>query len=303
MKQEQDEKKLWVEARITVDPELQDSVSDFLISELGRGVILEDAQDKVLIKAYLSKEDLESGALTAIETYLENISNMHSGHVDIQVDLDHIVEEDWHQGWKKYFKPLKIGKTLIVKPTWETYVPEPHEKVIEIDPGMAFGVGTHASTRLMLEELERLSMFKGLENKDVLDVGTGTGILAIWAAKLGARSVIAIDVDPDAVEAARKNVKLNLVGQKVAVSATPLWEIEGPFDLVLANLDKETLILLAKDMAERVKSKGILLASGILMNQVQPVEQAFKRHSMNKLELVIDQKDKEWALLKFQKNT
>ncbi len=298
---------LWVELHIKVSPELEDAVCDFLVSELNRGVIIEEINEKkpplLLIKAYLNQEDLSTGVLKVIEGYLNELSRLHSGFYTVSMDINHIVEEDWHEGWKRFFRPLKIGEYLIVKPSWETYVPKRDEIVIEIDPGRAFGVGTHASTRLVLLALEGLYKKSLLKKKEVLDCGTGSGILAIAAAKLGASSVTAIDIDQDAVEVARKNVHLNHCHDIVSVSNTPLWKVEGPFDVVLANIEKDTLIFLSKDLLRVVKMKGLLILSGILNIQVQELKASYEKKGFVLKKVISDQKEKEWVLMEFQKGS
>ena len=299
-------KNYWLELQIVINQELEDAVCDFLITELNRGVIVEELpkegiETKLLIKAYLSREDLETGALGAIETYLDELKRLHSGYLDIKIDLNHIVEEDWQDSWKRYFKPIKVGKRLVIKPTWETYIPNSDEIVIEIDPGRAFGVGTHPSTRLVLQRLEELYENGELANKEVLDIGTGSGILAISAAKFNASSILGVDIDKDAVETARENVHLNHVHKKVAITGTPIWELEGPYDIVLANLDRDTLTLLAEEIARLVKKTGILITSGILKEQLEAVKRAFSNYGLEPTLTKRDENEDEWVLIEFRK--
>ncbi len=297
------DRRLWVELSLLCSKILEDALCDFLISELERGVIVEEAPDNeemLVVKAYLSREDLESGVLGSIENYLEELNLLHPD-ATVRIQGEKVVEEDWHDKWKEYFKPLRVGKRLVVKPTWEEYVPDVDDIVIEIDPGRAFGVGSHPSTRLMLKRLEELAEERELSGGQVLDVGTGSGILAIAAARLGAASVLAIDTDPDAVETARNNVHLNNVHSKVSVSNTPVWEVEGPFEIVLANIDRDTLLLLCKDLARQVKKEGRLVLSGILMEQADSLKEAFERQGLHFELSEADSKDGQWVLLEFLK--
>ena len=300
--------KYWAELRIETSPELSEAVIDYLVSELHRGVIVEENQDNnsprsrsILVKAYLNEEDLKSGVTRAIEVYFHELLELHSEYPQIKWDLQHIVEEEWAEGWKKYFKPVKIGSRLVVKPTWEIYVPDEKEIVIEIDPGQAFGVGTHASTRLMLEALEEIAEAGVMKRSSVLDIGTGTGILAIASARLGSLNVMAIDTDQDAVEAARKNVHLNNVHEAVSVSNTPVWDVEGPFDVVLANLDRDTLLFLSRDISRLVSSGGTLLSSGILETQESQVTDSLTRKGLIFISAKQDRLESEWLVLKFSK--
>ncbi len=301
----EEKKRLWVEVSIQCSKELEEPLCDFLISELNRGVLVEEAPDNediLVIKAYLSREDLESGVFQAMETYIEELCLLHP-HATVSIDEERVIHEDWHDKWKRFFKPLRVGKRLVVKPTWEDYIPRPDEIVIEMDPGRAFGVGSHASTRLILQKLEEVSDSGLIKKMRVLDVGTGSGILAISAAKLGAKEVIAIDVDLDAVETARKNVHLNNVHEQVFVSNMPLWEIEGPFDLVLANIDRDSLLLLSKELSAQVASNGLLLLSGILDHQAEAIEQGFSNLGLKLVSIVPDEKDSKWILMEFQQGS
>ncbi len=299
---DQEDRRLWVELIIKCSKSVEEPLCDFLISELERGVIIEEGaeggHDLLYIKAYLSREDLDSGALKAIEAYMKELETIHPD-ATLEIEDEKVVEEDWHDKWKEYFKPIKIGRHLVVKPSWEEYVPAIQDIVIEIDPGRAFGVGSHPSTRLVLQRLEHLSHEGLLEYAVVLDVGTGSGILAIAAAKLGAKEVMAIDNDPDAVETARDNVRLNHVHDTVSVSTTPVWDVEGPFDIVLANIDKDTLLLLSSDIAKQVKRGGRLLLSGILDTQVGSIKDVFCDKGLECMFQNQDGEDERWVMLEF----
>ncbi len=298
----EENKKLWIELLLECRREVQEPLCDFLVSELRRGVIIEEAPqsgDTLFIKAYLSREDLESGALSVIKNYMEELSKLYPDSV-ARIKSEEVIEEDWHDKWKRFFRPLRIGGSLVVKPTWEEYVPSVEDVVIEMDPGRAFGVGSHASTRLVLERLDELGRDDRLGGLHVLDVGTGSGILAIAAAKLGAESVLAIDVDQDAVETARKNVHLNDVHDRVSVSTTPVWEVEGPFDLVLANIDRDTLLFLSMDIAKQVSCGGRLILSGILREHAETVRDSFSKRGLEFVALKPDKKDSQWVLLEMQ---
>ncbi|TNJ64107.1 50S ribosomal protein L11 methyltransferase [Paenibacillus hemerocallicola] len=205
-------------------------------------------------------------------------------------------EEDWAHSWKQYYKPMRISDRLTIKPTWERYEPESADEIIlELDPGMAFGTGTHPTTSLCLQTLE-----KAIEpGTDVIDVGTGSGILAIAAAKLGARRVLALDLDPVAVESATENVQLNGVGGIVAVMESDLLGVlrsaglvaggeEGsgrtpgvdvgalgvklPVKLVVANILAEIILLFIQDVYDVLESGGTYITSGIYKNKADDVE-------------------------------
>lgn len=179
-------------------------------------------------------------------------------------------EDEWRDVWKQYFRPRKVGRFVIV-PSWETYAPAADEVVLDLDPGRAFGTGGHASTRLCLEALSDLPACERF-----LDVGCGSGVLSIACARMFAdASGIGVDVDPDAVEVSRENAARNGVDARISFSTTPVEEVHGPFDLVLANILPDVLIPLARPIAARVAPGGTLVLSGILVPLADEVERAY----------------------------
>ncbi|MFT3923054.1 MAG: 50S ribosomal protein L11 methyltransferase [Myxococcales bacterium] len=185
--------------------------------------------------------------------------------------LTHVVGDAWRDAYKQYFKVTRLGERLVIRPSWEPFEPAPGDVVVTVDPGRAFGTGTHESTRLLMTQLDRIVM--GAES--VLDVGCGTGILAICALKLGAKDALCIDVDPDAVEVTLENAASNQVLSLVKASTTPVEEVVGMFPLVLANIQATVLIPLAQAIAARVAPGGKLLLSGILVGQEDDVRAAY----------------------------
>lgn len=184
-------------------------------------------------------------------------------------------ESEWRDAWKRYFHVIRLTRQITIVPSWETHAPEPDEIVIHLDPGQAFGTGAHATTRLLLSELQDLADRKVMA-KRILDVGTGSGILAIAAAKLWPASQgLAVDVDPLAVSAAKENSAHNQVGEQVQCAATPVAEIAGHFDVVLANIQADVLMDLRDAIAARVAPGGHLLLSGLLATQVESVAAAY----------------------------
>jgi ribosomal protein L11 methyltransferase len=185
--------------------------------------------------------------------------------------IEHVVGDAWRDAYKQYFKVTRLGPRLVIRPSWEPYTPEPSDVVVTVDPGRAFGTGTHESTRLLMAALD--AHVRGDER--VLDVGCGTGILAICALKLGAQEALCIDVDPDAVEVTRENAQLNQVAERVRAEVTPVGDVPGRFPLVLANIQASVLIPLAHEIAARVAPAGLLLLSGILVGQEVDVLAAY----------------------------
>jgi ribosomal protein L11 methyltransferase len=185
-------------------------------------------------------------------------------------------EQEWRDAWKRHFHTVRLTRQILVVPSWEQR-PQPADDdvIIDLDPGQAFGTGAHASTRLLLEA-EQALRDEGHAVRRFLDVGTGSAILAIAAAKLWPESTgWAIDVDPLAVDVAAENCAINRVGARVQVAATPLHAVEGPFDLVCANIQQDVLLALRTELAARVAPGGALLLSGLLADQAAGVAREF----------------------------
>jgi len=204
-------------------------------------------------------------------------------------------DADWKDKWKEYFKPTKVSKSIVVKPAWEPYAPAEGEHVIEIDPGMAFGTGTHETTSMCLAMIEKY-LRKGMT---VLDAGCGSGILSIAAAKLGASKALGIDIDEDAVRTANENIALNGCADTASAAVGDVTkESFGAFDLVAANLMAELLVLIAKGLADSLKAGGVLVASGILIEKDKMVKAALAEAGLREIET---ERKGEWEALAFEK--
>ncbi len=189
------------------------------------------------------------------------------------------VEGDaWRDGWKAFFAPARIGQRLVVRPSWEDVETWPGEVVLTLDPGHAFGSGTHETTRLVLRELDR----RVGGGEAVLDVGCGSGILGIAALLLGAERVRAIDVDPDAVEVTRDNAQRNGVEGRLEASTTPVGDVEERFDIVLSNIETRTLVPLSDAVASCVAPGGLLILSGILRGEQDAVIAAYAAQGLRR---------------------
>lgn len=206
-----------------------------------------------------------------------------------ELTIRFVAEEDWAHAWKQYFKPQRIGERLTVKPTWEEYEPTDGELVIQIDPGMAFGTGLHATTRLCLRLMETLP----LDGITVADVGTGSGILAVGAILLGAASVEATDNDPLAVKIAKENAEVNDVSDKIRseVAEDPPT---GPFDLVVANILPDVILGMADGLVNAVKPGGHLIVSGIIDRRAEDVRQGLVSRGLTVLQTL---PEAEWVAI------
>ena len=268
----------WLELIIESHPSLTDSITYFLISLLKRGVHIEedfnkdDCSERIL--AYLSQDDLKKSSLKKIKDYFSRLHDLNPDLSRIKTHEKIIQDKDWSENWKKYFKPFNIG-SFFIKPTWEKSFHAPKGFIIEINPGQAFGTGAHASTSLVMEAMEKIFKEMEFEKPSVIDVGTGTGILAMAAQKLGASRVLAIDVDEKALKTAKENIALNDLEGAILLSNQPLSFITEKFDLVLANIERATLIELSGDLMEKMKTDGCLIISGIIQGQEKDVLNAF----------------------------
>ncbi len=190
------------------------------------------------------------------------------------VEATEITDYGWAETWKEHFKPSRLGRWITVKPSWETYAASPDEVVLTIDPGQAFGTGTHETTKMCLRFIEDVFDAPAAP-RTVLDIGTGTGILGIAAAMLGAERVLGIDVDPKAVETAGENGRINGVAGRFESAVTPLSRIEGTFDLVVGNVLAEILADLKDEVGARCAPGGALVLSGILAEKSDWVAQEY----------------------------
>ena len=232
--------------------------------------------DVGVVRAAVARAERELGHLQAFG--LRPIGDL-SGRV--------VHEADWANAWKAHFPVLRVGRRIVIRPTWRRHRRQPDDVVLALDPGMAFGTGLHPTTRLCLAALEGLADRGGLAGGGVdggparvLDVGSGSGILSIAAARLGAGEVLAVDVDPIAVEASAANARRNRLARVVRAREGSSPSGEGPWDVVVANLIASLLITLADGLVEDLRPGGVLLASGIFENREAEVVAAFEARGL-----------------------
>src|SRR5581483_2151939 len=213
-----------------------------------------------------------------------------------ELEVRTLAEEDYANAWKKFYTVLHIGSRMVIKPSWLEYNAQPNEIVIELDPGMAFGTGLHPTTRLCLAVLENYATPRA----EMLDVGTGSGILAIGAARLGAEHVDALDIDPIAVETATKNVAASQLGHKIRVTRGSIEREAAPktYDLITANIFADTIAELAPALVQHLKANGVLIASGILVERAYLVEDAMREQ---KMELIEKQQEDDWLVMVYRR--
>jgi ribosomal protein L11 methyltransferase len=214
-----------------------------------------------------------------------------------RIETREVAEEDWAEAWKTYFKPVKISAHIVVRPTWCDYHPQADEIVIDLDPGMAFGTGTHATTCLCMQQIERYLR----PGQAFLDIGTGSGILLVGAAKLGARLVHGIDNDPVAVEVAWRNLTLNQIDRDCClVTLGDLADgVDRRFDLVAANILSAVIIKLLDSMPAILKPDGVFIASGIVAANQAAVIERMAACGLHPVDVLTEQ---EWVAISARRN-
>lgn len=255
--------------------------------------MLDAMPEDVLVKGWFERGAQEEQTSETLRRKLEELKAAEPGLAlgSLRVEEENVQDEDWAEEWKKNYKPFRIGSRLVVKPTWERYASQPGDVVIELDPGMAFGTGSHETTHMCMQLLERC-LKPGLR---VMDVGTGSGILAIAAAKLGAKNVLAIDIDPDAVKVAKENVALNRVESRVRVVVGDLCKSEAmPCELAVANIVADAICMLAGPMTRHLVKGGLLICSGIIREREEDVQKAAKEAGYRQVDRI---EKGEWVAL------
>lgn len=304
----------WIEVSIKTTTGAVEAVANVLYDAGVSGVVIEDPHDITITgdddKAwdYVDESliDLEQGVtvkgyipqsvdlMEKVDLIKTSINNLPEYGLDIgtgEVSTLEVNEEDWSTSWKKYYKPTKIGQNIVIKPTWEEYEAKEKEMVIEMDPGMAFGTGTHETTAMCVEKLE-----KYISNEsNVFDIGCGSGILSIVAAKLGARSVIGVDYDKVAVDVSKENISNNQVDDIVEIREGNLMNVvTEKANIVLANIIADVIIILSKDIKSFLSDKGVFIASGIILDKVDEVKQKLIENGLEILEV---ETKGEWAAI------
>ena len=286
--------KSWVESVVEIHPLLVDAVSNFLIEEGSPGVMQEELsgsahRKKERIIAYFPKDRYFGARKRKIRSYLLALCKLYPSSFILRFRV--IKQENWAEAWKSNFKPRQVTPRLVIKPPWEEYPERKGKVVIEIDPGMAFGTGTHPSTQMCLRALEELIQ-SSPRPPSILDVGTGSGILSIAARKLGAKQVLAIDIDPLAIACARKNAAANTLNGGIEFRVGSLDGLRRVFDIVIANLLPQELLSLAPSLPKRMSPGGALIVSGLLKKQKKEIAFAFGELG---LEVLHSRESKGWA--------
>ncbi len=268
----------WQQVSVLCPPEAVEAVSALLMAVVPSGVHIEQAGDEAQVSVYIAHHDDPAAALARIEDSLKRVDASLTGGRQLTVTTRWRDEQQWLQAWKKEYRCFRVGHRLVIKPGWEGWpprdghlVPRKDDVLIDMDPGLAFGTGRHATTRLCLEAIEQLIR----PGDNVADIGCGSGILSIAAAKLGAGRVLAVDADPLAVEVAARNCLRNAVNDKVVVlHADGLPAQAGDFAVIVANINASIVSALTADIAAHLAAGGHCVLSGFTAQQAGEVRRA-----------------------------
>lgn len=284
----------WLEVTVRTNTAGADMISELLISAGAKGTSIEDRFDAfseptdatqwdlidpsviekmdedTLVHAYFPAETTSRETIESLRTRLAALTPEWLGFDagKRELEIANVREEDWAENWKKYYKPFRVGRHLVVRPVWEKYEPQAGDKIISIDPGMAFGNGTHETTSMCLGLVEDYIK----PGDTVLDVGTGSGILAIASVLMGAQSALGVDLDPVAVRVANENIERNGLSGRVHAQVGDLVKgIDTQADVVFANIIADAVIMLSRAVRAHMKPGGVFICSGIILEREQDV--------------------------------
>jgi ribosomal protein L11 methyltransferase len=280
----------WIEVTIITSTEAVEAVSAMLYNTGVEGVSILDPSDLifrrdhttdwdyfdetiidtnsgVVVKGYYKKDEKFEGYLEEIKIGVGRLPEFGLDMGLGTVTANMVNEEDWENNWKKYYKPIKVGEKIVIKPIWEEYSKNPGEIIVELDPGMAFGTGTHETTRMCIKALER--HVNG--DSTVFDIGTGSGILSIAAAKLGAKKTIGVDLDPVAVESAKQNVSYNDLNNIEILYGDLMEVVKGKANIVIANIMADIIMFLTEQVKVFIEEGGYFISSGIILTKKDEV--------------------------------
>ena len=277
-----------------IHPVAQEAVSAFLFDLGCRGVVLAEKGNSSL-KAYFPMSERFEEFRSRMEVFLRRLREIFPETAQSTFDFSNIQEEDWSLTWKRHFHVERITERLTVVPVWEPVPQAPGDVVIRMDPGPAFGTGSHPTTRMCLESMENLHPPGAWT---MLDVGTGSGILAIYAAKLCAGEILAIDTDPEALRWAQRNIELNHCSEFIDLSSKPVEELSGGFSLLVANLTRDALLELLPDFQRLLEKNGAMILSGLLQEQSQEVMKPLRLLAFKEIQVVTQG---EWACITARK--
>lgn len=302
----------WNEISVSTTTLAVEIISNIFIESGSKGVMIEDPSDfhlqgqdplawdymekevfdfgheDVRVIGYFSSEEDINEKISEIEKRLDYVKSLDLDTGSLEIFKKEVKQENWENEWKKYFNVQKVSKSIVIKPSWEEYSAKEGEKIIDIDPGMAFGTGTHETTRMCINAIEKY-MNKG---DSLIDIGCGSGILSIAAAHLGAEKVIAVDLDKLAVKVSRENVDLNGFSNTIDVRYGDLTDvIEEKADVIVANIIADIIAKLSENIADFMKDGGYFISSGIINDKKDFVISKLKE---NNFDIIEENNDGEW---------
>lgn len=276
------------------DPEL---VNDYITSGKWDYTDIPIAKETEVVveKAYLPVNGELEGRIQTLQQEIKALESRGVNTAPAVLTTAELQDEDWSDTWKQYFHTEKPGERVVIKPTWEEYEPKDDEVVIELDPGAAFGTGTHATTSMCIRQLEKLVK----PGMTVFDVGTGSGILSIISAKLGAKNIQAVDYDDSVLKIVEENLEQNNVQDIISVAQSDLMQnVHGKAELVIANIIADIIIRLFDQLDEHLEKGGTLLTSGIIEDRIEDVLAAAEKHGYGVVERL---ENKGWACIIFKR--
>jgi ribosomal protein L11 methyltransferase len=289
--------KRWLVVELHISRGFGETISNFLIEQGSPGIEeLNGGQEWERLRTYFPQDGKEKRVLHSLRQYLKSLQKISPEISRVEIKTTVIPEQDWGENWKRFFKPVQVTSKFVVKPPWSKIRLEKGKVSIDITPGMAFGTGTHATTILCIQALEKRLKKRGLS---VLDVGTGSGILSIIAAKLGVKEVWGIDIDGVAVENARENVEKNDVSDIVKIRKGSIGDLHKKFNVIVANIDLKSLRRMRRPLLNHLKVQGFLILSGILEGEKDRLLQHFMETGL--LQWEKDTQEGEWVCLTLKK--
>lgn len=276
------------------DPEL---INDYITSGKWDYTDIPIAKETEVVveKAYLPVNGELEGRIQTLQQEIKALESRGVNTAPAVLTTAELQDEDWSDTWKQYFHTEKLGERVVIKPTWEEYEPQDDEVVIELDPGAAFGTGTHATTSMCIRQLEKLVK----PGMTVFDVGTGSGILSIISAKLGATNIQAVDYDDSVLKIVEENLEQNNVQDIISVAQSDLMQnVHGKAELVIANIIADIIIRLFDQLDEHLEQGGTLLTSGIIEDRIEDVLAAAEAHGYGVVERM---ESKGWACITFKR--
>ncbi|MFC1855787.1 50S ribosomal protein L11 methyltransferase [Thermodesulfobacteriota bacterium] len=292
----------YYEVTIKCEEIVSEALCTFLLENGALGAVENDTfrnKNSFSIRAYFADEQSFLNIRDALKDYLKKLKENFGDFKSYKITRKSLAGKNYQDAHKKYFKPIKISKRIVVKPDYEHYNKKPHENVIEINPNMAFGIGSHETTKMCIQYIDKL-----LEAADdatglrILDAGTGTAILAIAAAKLGAKNIYGFDIDDVACEIAKENVLINGVADSVKIACHPIDKVKDKYDLVIANILSHILLSMKDELKRVVKRGGKLILSGILISQATGIIDGFTKIGFS---LISKKEDGEWTALRLKR--